>query len=312
MGQLLAILRPRGHAERVDHDETHHESSTETVSLGGAVGGGRLNALVTRIGARQQSIMIVGSTVLLGLVVLGAIMLAGNDPDEPDPPAEPSSSPLMSPAPTMPDTSRSAAPHGRRVWVGYHDLMISVPRSWAHSDTVSCGTTPDTAAAYPRSPHSKCSATTPAERSTVTWLTQQLKTSSLLDNGFYGRTINQRQVLTTSLKKAGHVYVQYVAVPARDVLVVIGSPDRSTVERLVETVRGVPAQWVIVPDLRGRDPRGALTALADAGLVGRADHNSGVVMPAETVVVNQNPPGGQVVEGRTRVTIAVLPDESPN
>jgi hypothetical protein len=143
----------------------------------------------------------------------------------------------------------------------------------------------------------------------VLWIRHDVDRSELRRNGYAERAVGGQQVFVTPIERAGPTYLQYVALPALDTLVVVRSPTEATIEQLVRSLRGIPHSWVSVPDLRGRDPQQALSRLADLDLVGRAAHNSGMAMPAETVVVGQFPTPGQVVKARTDVTVAVLPAE---
>ena len=123
-------------------DDDPQTPVTETVSLGGTTGGGRLAALFKRLAPRQQGTLFVGSTMILGVVVLTTVVLTRSDPASS---RQAGTSPPDGAAATAPVHGAVPSPETQldedRVWVGYHGVMVALPQSWAHTNSGACGTT---------------------------------------------------------------------------------------------------------------------------------------------------------------------------
>ena len=172
--------------------------------------------------------------------------------------------------------------------------MISIPRAWADTDASRCNLT---YTAPPRQwVRARCSPAS-ASAGTVVWLRQA-----------FLQTTAGHGISTTKIRRVGSTFTTSVGLPATETVVVITADTRPTVERLASSVRTVPSAWVVVPDVVGTDPGHALATLAKSRLVARVNHNSGLVLPADRTVVNQQPTAGEVVRAGSRVTFSVLPD----
>ena len=118
------------------YPDEREDPEPETVSFGTGSGRGRLSRWINRLSLRQQSILLVGSTALLAVVVLITVVDSDRSPSERS--AERSAPPTSGPDAAAVGTRPTEQAHGPYVWVGYRGLMVSMPRAWAASDTRSC------------------------------------------------------------------------------------------------------------------------------------------------------------------------------
>lgn len=281
------------------YPDEREDPEPETVSFGTGSGRGRLSRWISRLSLHQQSILLVGSTALLAVVVLITVVDSDRSPSERS--AERSAPPTSGPDAAAVGTQPTEQAHGPYVWVGYRGLMVSMPRAWAASDPRSCDIT---STLPPRQwVRARC-ATRGAPAASVVWLTR-MPAADPSSNTSAGPG---RGVVAGPIRSTGTSWTQAVSRRPGNVVVEIASASRPELSRLVASARSIPPDWVVVPALSGTDPKAAIRRLRALGLVPRVNHNSGLTLPPETAVVDQNPTEGQVVTPGSRVAFSVLPE----
>jgi hypothetical protein len=117
-----------------------------------------------------------------------------------------------------------------------------------------------------------------------------------------------RLTLRTALTFADGVYEQTLLVPrAMFVIVVtVRSPDQTLVEGIVNSARGVPDGFAIVPECETLPVREAVAALTDAGLTSRISHTSSLSpRHGDPPVTFQNLASGSIVPEGTAVGLTI-------
>jgi hypothetical protein len=278
-------------------DDEPDAPASETVAFGGETAGGRFSRWVERRSARQARTMFVGSTVLLGALVLVAIAVS-NGPDDREPNIDTGAgSPAPPPPPPLPPPPAQST--GATVYIGYRGVMVAVPRHWVGSKPRPCRVA---ATAPPRDwVRARCSPST-ASPTTMVWLRQSAS------GGTERVDIAADDRLTLGEpRRVADTFSQAVVSETAGTVVVVSSTSRNRLAQIVGSARPIPSDWVTVPDLVSTDPARSMRRVAELGLVPWVNHNSGMVLPARTVVVDQSPAEGRVVAPGTRVAFSVLP-----
>lgn len=277
-------------------DDEPDPPASETVAIGGETAGGRFSRWIERRSARQSSTMFVGSTVLLGALVLVAIAVSdGSDDSEPNIDTG-AGSPAPPPPPPLPPPPAQST--GATVYIGYRGVMVAVPRHWVDSKPRQCRV------AYTAPPRNwvraRCSPSI-ASPTTMVWLRRASSGTEPADAAADDR------ITLGEPRRIGDRFSQAVLSEAAGTVVVVSSTSRNRLVQIVGSARAIPSDWVTVPDLVSTDPARSMRRIAELGLVPWVNHNSGMVLPEHTVVVDQTPAEGRVVAPGTRVAFSVLP-----
>jgi hypothetical protein len=279
-----------------DPDEHREDIPAETVAFGSAVKPGRLTQWLRNRSPRQMSAMLVGSTALLGVVVLITVVSSGKPSTDRADPEQPQSGGDLDAAAVGPPANPDV---DGRVWIGYDGVMVSVPRAWVqHRD--GCGFT--ATAPLHDWVRTRCPTGTPP--TSLLWLHHP----SPVDAADGTTTITGMQV--GQPRRVDGRFTQSVGPPSGEMAVVISTASRRELIRLVGSARPIPPDCVSIPDLVGNEPISSIRAVADLGLVPQVNHNSGTVLPRRTVVVDQSPRPGLVVAPGTPVSFSVLPADA--
>lgn len=159
--------------------------------------------------------------------------------------------------------------------VGYRSIAVAVPANWRLNESP-CGRTAADGRVY-RSAQTDGGRCTPAAGgSNVTFADAPLYPSPLQEPPQTAGQVGNHLTLRTNLTHSDGGYEQTVLVPkAMFVIVVtVRSPDRSVVEDIVNSARGVPEGFAIVPKCESLPVREAVAALSRAGLTSKVLHTS--------------------------------------
>lgn len=201
--------------------------------------------------------------------------------------------------------SRPPSPQGTQL-VGYRSIAVAVPASW-RLDESPCGRTVADGTVY-RQAVTGGPCRPAAGGSNVTFADAPLHPSPLQDPPQTASQVAGRLTLRTALTFADGVYEQTLLVPrAMFVIVVtVRSPDQTLVEGIVNSARGVPDGFAIVPECETLPVREAVAALTDAGLTSRISHTSSLSPRlGEPPVTFQNLASGSIVPEGTAVGLTI-------
>lgn len=208
-----------------------------------------------------------------------------------------------------PDAPRVAealpAPAKGWKWVGYQDLMLTVPSGWEQTPAP-CAEIVDRTVVYP-----EIDADFPCVRSSTRGRSVAFGPSGSRDRVAFDKVValedGQQVTVTPILLRVGH-YIQYAAFGDSDVIVGVRSPRRSQIDTIVRSIRAVPSAYVVIPNTLGLEPTEAYDVLAAAGLDARmfADpsaHTSGIPLR----VVRETPAVGSLIPFDSTVNLGVIP-----
>ncbi|MDQ3485793.1 MAG: hypothetical protein M3445_10360, partial [Actinomycetota bacterium] len=188
--------------------------------------------------------------------------------------------------------------------VGYGDIAVAVPDSWAHN-AVSCGAEASDTVIYPDAAvQGSCAANSDA--SSVTFADPPPYPSPYSRApGEIGK-VGDRVVLGTAVNRTDAGYEQTLLVPVSGFSMVVRSQDRSVVTDVAASMRVVPDGFTVVPPCRGRRLRDAAADLAEADLKLVVDQASTLSdRYGQPPVTFQNVDSGQVVPVGSRISLFV-------
>jgi len=248
--------------------------------------------------AGASGVLVVG--LVAGALVLGvdrAAPPATEPPDESaDAPADPE--PTPSGPLDLPDS-----PSGLKL-VGFERVMLAVPEDWSQRTTF-CTDIPTAGVLYPAGPELAPCEPAGTRGASVSFERAHLLADVVLD-GRAGSVAGSPVRISAPTRRGG-AFVQYAAVEAMDVAVVVRSPDRRLLMSVIDSLQEVPRAYVVVPNCLRLDPDEAVNALSDQALNGRifADSSDAGELPEH--VVRQSPSVGTVVPFDSTVNLGVVP-----
>ncbi len=200
--------------------------------------------------SRRKPILVTGAVAVL---VFASFVTPRWWPQQPGAPATLESVPVL-----------PAAPAGTRL-VGYANVVVAVPSDWEHNAVPCAGAIADSVI-YPDAVDSGGCVLNPRS-STVTFTNPT--STAMYYSSIQPQQIDQiggRRVLGTGLTRPNAAYEQTVIVPSSGFWMVVRSPQKSVVRKLVASIQVVPQGFTIVPSCRGQRLGDASADLVAAGL----------------------------------------------